>query len=128
MQSTDQVVALYPLVNPKPMIERDRRVLSAHGINPSYPAVPEELLALAKKTAVVFSSHGWIGLQGQDWLQDARGRFYLIENNLTPSCLSFKVTRCAGKGRIMTKGLQVKAMAAADAVLQGLLAKKRGAC
>lgn len=113
------LVALEPLIDPVKRTALDDVVLRDHGIDPAHIAVPEELMALAKRTAAAFATKGLIGLQGHDWLQDRAGKFYLIENNLTPASPSFRATRNGGRGGVF-EGLSIKAAAAAEAIFATL--------
>lgn len=111
-----RTVVLYP-PSRTALTDASRAVVASHGIDITNPSVPAALLALATRAAEVFAEFGFIGLQGQDWIQGMDGRFSLINVFLSPASPIFRLAFAAGKGTLFEAALPAKAKAAADAII-----------
>jgi hypothetical protein len=73
---------------PRNLGEDDIATLHEHYIDVSTLDLPTKLKELAIYTAKVFARYGFI-ISAQDWIQDDKGNFYLLENNYHPSMSVF---------------------------------------
>ncbi|MCD4740726.1 hypothetical protein K8R43_06095 [archaeon] len=82
----------------KKITKIQEKILREHGIDPKNPKVPKKLLQLSKKVATTLRKKG-VQYSGQDWLQDKKGKFYLLEVNDAPGMGIFGDHFKKGKGK-----------------------------
>lgn len=82
----------------KKITKTQEKILKEHGIDPKNPKVPKKLLQLSRKVATTLRKKG-VQYSGQDWLQDKKGKFYLLEVNDSPGMDIFGDHFKKGKGK-----------------------------
>lgn len=74
---------IIPLNNGRKLNAWEQQILREHNLDPENIVLPEELVRKSLDAARIAEKHG-ILIQGQDWLQDKKINFNLLEINHLP--------------------------------------------
>lgn len=72
-------IVLDPTERSKPMIDGDKEILLAHGLDPEHPSLPEDIKIMAQKIGVTLGREMDL-VVGIDFIQGAGGNYYLETN------------------------------------------------